>query len=171
MDCNFHILQVWCQSPFQGALVTFCDKALVCSYNINMQNKKNLIKCLGQRKELYPHPRQKKNYITSTLKTEPQCHIECDWNVKPLSHQTAMPQGLYSVLKTCQRTVGSPQNISKNIKFTSYSVNTTSSQHPYSVHMTFPQHLYSVHDASNGTRSCCSVFTAHSQRSHCDHGV
>jgi len=29
--------------------------------------------------------------------------------LKPLSHQTAMPQHLYSVQKICQRAVGSPQ--------------------------------------------------------------
>ena len=73
--------------------------------------------------------------------------------LKPLSHQTAMPQRLYSELKPCQRAVGSPRNTPKNIKFVSYSVYTTSSQRPYSVHTTFPQRLYSVHD----------VFTARKQ--------
>jgi len=33
---------------------------------------------------------------------------------KPLSHQTAMPQRLYSVLKTCKRAVGSPRNTPKS---------------------------------------------------------
>ena len=33
--------------------------------------------------------------------------------VKPLSHQTALPQRLYSVLKPCQRAVGSPRNTPK----------------------------------------------------------
>ena len=32
---------------------------------------------------------------------------------KPLSHQTAMPQCLYSVLKPCQRAVGSSRNTPK----------------------------------------------------------
>ena len=32
-------------------------------------------------------------------------------HVKTLSHQTAMPQCLYSVLKPCHRTVGSPRNM------------------------------------------------------------
>jgi len=59
--------------------------------------------------------------------------------LKPLSHQTVMPQRLYSVLKPCQRAVGLPRNTPKTIKFVSYSVYTTSSQHPYSVHTTFPQ--------------------------------
>ena len=38
-------------------------------------------------------------------------------NLKPLPHQTAMPQRLYSVLKTYQRAVGSPQNTSKTSNF------------------------------------------------------
>jgi len=33
--------------------------------------------------------------------------------VKPLSHQTALPQRLYSVLKPYQRAVGSPRNAPK----------------------------------------------------------
>jgi len=40
---------------------------------------------------------------------------------------------VYSVLKTCQRAVGTPQNTTKHIKFASYSVYTTPSQRPYSV--------------------------------------
>jgi len=83
--------------------------------------------------------------------------IESSWSIishltfiqlKPLSHQTAMPQRLYSVLKTCQRTVGSQGNMSKIIKFASNSVYTMSSQRSYSVHTMFPQHPYNVHDAS-----------------------
>jgi len=50
---------------------------------------------------------------------------------KPLPHQTAMPQRLYTVLKTCQRAVDSPRNTPKIIKFANYSVYTTSSQRPY----------------------------------------
>jgi len=65
---------------------------------------------------------------------------------QPLSHQTAMPQRLYSVLKTCQRAVGSPGTTPENIKFAGCSVYTTSSQHPYNVHTTYSQRLYSVHD-------------------------
>ena len=61
-----------------------------------------------------------------------QCHV------KPLSHQTALPQRLYSVLKPCHRAVGTPRNTPKNIKFVIYSVYTTSSQRPYSVRTTFP---------------------------------
>jgi len=83
------------------------------------------------------------------------------WKVKPLSHQTALPQRLYSVLKPCQRAVGSPRNTPKNITFASYSVYTTSSQRPYSVHATFLQRLYSVHN----------VFTAHKQLLQRVHGA
>jgi len=39
--------------------------------------------------------------------------------VKPLPHQTAMAQRLYSVLKTCQRAMGSSRNTHRNIKFAS----------------------------------------------------
>ena len=39
--------------------------------------------------------------------------------------QTSMPQRLYSILKICQRAVGSPRNTPKDIKFASYSVYTT----------------------------------------------
>ena len=95
-----------------------------------------------------------KPYKMNTL----HCMMTCNsfarhYDLKPLSHQTAMPQRLYSVLKPCQRAVGSPRNTPENIKFVSYSVYTTSSQRPYSVHTTSPQRLYSVHD----------VFTAHKQ--------
>ena len=50
---------------------------------------------------------------------------------EPLSHQTALPQRFYSVLKPCQHAVGSPRNTPKNIKFASYSVYTTSLQRPH----------------------------------------
>jgi len=105
----------------------------------------------------------------------------CMLSLTPLSHQTAMPQRLYSVLNTCQCDVGSPRNTPKTIKFASYSVYTTFSQRPCSVHMAFPQRLYCVHGASTkGASSCCSVFTARphrahgalmasTQRSHCAH--
>jgi len=84
--------------------------------------------------------------------------------LKPLSHQTAMPQHLYRVLTPCQRAVGSPRNTPKNIKFVRYSVCTTSSQRPYSVHTTFPQRLYSVHDVFTArTRRAHSVLTARTQ--------
>ena len=79
-------------------------------------------------------------------------YTQTEYPVKPLSHQTAMPQRVYSVLKTCQRAVGPPRNTPKNIKIASYSVYTTSSQRPYSVHTTFPQRLYSVRDASTACK-------------------
>jgi len=90
--------------------------------------------------------------------------------LKPLSHQTALPQRLYSVLKPCQRAVGSPRNTPKNIKFVSYSVYTTSLQRPYSVHTTFPQRLYSVYGVFTARiRRAHSVLTARTQRSHGAH--
>jgi len=93
-----------------------------------------------------------------------------DGDIKPLSHQTALPQRLYSVLKPCQRAVGSQRNTPKNIKFVSYSVYTTSSQRPYSVHTTFPQRLYSVHDVFTARKQWLqrvhSAHTASSRRAH-----
>ena len=107
--------------------------------------------------------------------------------LKPMSHQTALPQRLYSALKPCQRAVGSPRNTRKNIKCVSYSVYTTSSQRPYSVHTTFPQRLYSVHDVFTARkqlvqrvhsahtafsqRRAHSVLTARTQRHHGDYSV
>ena len=67
---------------------------------------------------------------------------------KAPSNQTTMSQRLNSVLKTCQRAVGSPRKKSKNIKFNI--VYTTSSQASYRVHTTFPQRkelLQRVHAA------------------------
>ena len=88
--------------------------------------------------------------------------------VKPLSHQTALPQRLYSVLKPCQRALGSPRNTPKNIKFVSYSVYTTSSQRPYSVRTASTRRSHSVFRASmtfsQRASSCCSVFTACTRR-------
>ena len=83
-------------------------------------------------------------------------------NLKPLSHQTVMPQRLYSVLKPCQRAVESPRNTPTNIKFVSYSVYTMSSQRPYSVHTTFPQQLLQrVHSAHTArSRHAHSILTA-----------
>jgi len=80
-----------------------------------------------------------------------------------------MPQGLYSVLKPCQRAVGSPLNTPKNIKFAGYSI-----------YMTFPQRLYSVHTTTHSVftasmtflqraSSCCSMFVACTQRAHSAH--
>jgi len=93
-------------------------------------------------------------------------------NLKPLSHQTAMPQRLYSVLKPCRRTVESPRNTPKNIKFVSYSVYTTSSQRPYSVHTTFPQRLNSVHDVFTARKQLLQrVHSAHTGRSRRAHSV
>ena len=52
------------------------------------------------------------NYFLKTNCTE-QLSTSMFLYIYPLSHQTAMPQHLYSVLKTCQRAVGSPQNMPK----------------------------------------------------------
>jgi len=91
---------------------------------------------------------------------------------KPLSHRTALPQRLYSVLKPYQRAVGSPRNTPKTIKFVSYSVYTTSSQRPYSVHTTFPQRLYSVHDVFTARKQLLQrVHSAHAAFSRRAHSV
>ena len=91
--------------------------------------------------------------------------------LKPLSHQTAMPQHLYSVRKPCQRAVGSPRNTPK-ISNISYSVYTTSSQRPYSVYTTFPQRLYSVHDVFTARKQLLQrVHGAHTEFSRCAHSV
>jgi len=57
---------------------------------------------------------------------------QVELQLKPPSNQTAMPQRLYSVLKTRQRDVGSPWNTPKYI-FASYSVHKTYSQRPHDV--------------------------------------
>ena len=92
--------------------------------------------------------------------------------LKPLSHQTAMPQRVYSVLKTCQRAVGSPRNTPKILNLPVI-ICTTFSQRPYSVHTTFPQRLYSVHDASTARKQLLQrvngAHTVHPQRSHGAH--
>jgi len=89
--------------------------------------------------------------------------------VNLLSHQTAMLQRLYSVLKFSQRAVGSPQNTPTHIKFASNSAYTTSSQCSCSVHTTFPQRLFSVHDASTVRKQLLQrihgAHTARTQRS------
>jgi len=99
--------------------------------------------------------------------------VSCiSFELKPLSHQTAMPQRLYSVLKPSQRAVGSPRNTPKNIKFVSCSVYTTSSQRPYSVHTTFPQRLYSVHDVFSARKQLLQrVHSAHTARSRHAHSI
>jgi len=95
----------------------------------------------------------------------------CLQTLKLLSHQTAMLQRLYSVLKICQRAVGSPQNTPTNIKFASYSAHTTSSQRSCSVHTTFPQRLYSVHDASTVRKQLLQrIHGAHTARTQCSSG-
>jgi len=81
------------------------------------------------------------------------------FKVKPLSHRTALPQRLYSVLKPCQRAVGSPQNTRKNIKFVSYSVYTTSPQRPHNVPTASLQRPWRFHSAQAVTAAC-------SQRAH-----
>jgi len=101
--------------------------------------------------------------------------------VKPLSHQTAMPQRLYSVLNPCQHAMDSPRNTPKIITFACNSVYTTSSQRPYSVHTTFPQRLYNVHDVFtarkqllqrvHGAHTARTAFSRRTQRPHGDYSV
>jgi len=69
-------------------------------------------------------------------------HAKCF--VKPLSHQIAMPQRLYSVQKTCRRELRLKHQILIHIK----SVYTASSQRPYRIHTTFSKRLHIAHDVS-----------------------
>jgi len=82
--------------------------------------------------------------------------------VKSLSHQTAMPQRLYGVLKICQRAVGSPQNTSKISNLPVIAC----TQRPHIVPTVFTRRSHSVYIASMALLRCCSVFKAHSQRAH-----
>jgi len=90
--------------------------------------------------------------------------------MKPLSHQTAMPQRLYSVLNSCQRAVGSPRNTPKNIKFVSYSVYTTSLQRPHDVPTASLQRPWRFHSAQAVAAACLQrahgAHTAFSRRAH-----
>jgi len=90
--------------------------------------------------------------------------------VKPLSHQTALPQRLYSVLKPCQRAVGTPRNTPKNIKFVIYSVYTTSSQRPHDVPTASLQRPWRFHSAQAVAAACSQrahgAHTAFSRRTH-----
>jgi len=80
----------------------------------------------------------------------------CDTYLKPLSHQTALPQRLYSVLKPCQRAVGSPRTTRKNIKFVSYTASL--------------QRLWRFHSAQAVAAACLQrahgAHTAFSRRAH-----
>ena len=115
-----------------------------------------------------------KNWYRPVAKILDTMSPACLCNVKPLSHQTTLPQRLYSVLKPCQHAVGSPRKTPKNIKFVSYSVYTTSSQRPYSVHPKFPSRLYSVHDVFTARKQLLqrvhSTHTAFSWRAQSPHG-
>jgi len=102
--------------------------------------------------------------------------------VKPLSHQTALPQRLYSVLKACQRAVGSPRNTPKISKFSviactqrPHSVPTASTRRSHSVFtasMTFSQRASSGCSVFTArTRRAYSVLTARTQRPHGDYSV
>jgi len=86
-----------------------------------------------------------------------------------VSHQTAMPQRLYSVLKPCQRAVGSPWN-TPNISYLSVIACT---QRHHSVPTASTRRSLSVFTASmpfsQRTRSWCSVFTARTRRAHGAH--
>jgi len=97
-------------------------------------------------------------------------HAWSSYIIKPLSHQTALPQRLYSVLKPCQRAVGSPRNTRKNIKFVSYSVYTTSSQRPHDVPTASLQRPLRFHSAQAVAAACSQraygAHTAFSRRAH-----
>ena len=89
--------------------------------------------------------------------------------LKPLSHQTAMPQRLYSVLKPCQRAVGSPRNTPKILNLSVIAC----TQRPHSVYTAYTRRSHSVFTASmtfsQRASSCCSVFTASRRRAHGAH--
>jgi len=84
--------------------------------------------------------------------------------VKPLSHQTALPQRLYSVLKPCQRAVGSPRNTPKISNLPVIAC----TQRPHSVPSASSRRCHSVFTASmtfsQRASSYCSVFTARTRR-------
>jgi len=99
--------------------------------------------------------------------------------VKPLSHQTALPQRLYSVLKPCHRAVGTPRNTPKisNVQVIActqrpHSVPTASSRRSHSVFTARKQLLQRVYGAHTArSRRAHSVLTAHTQRPHGDYSV
>jgi len=101
--------------------------------------------------------------IASNLLLRCNLKIKSKRYTKPLSHQTAMPQCLYSVLKTCQRAVGSLRNTPKISNFV-----IACTRRPHSVHTVYTRRSHSVFIASMTllprTRSYCSVFTARSRR-------
>ena len=92
--------------------------------------------------------------------------------LKPLSHQTAMPRRLYSVLKPCQRAVGSPRNTPKisNVSVIACtqrpcSVPTASLQRPHDVPTASLHRPWRFHSAhTTRSRRAHGVFTAHTQR-------
>ena len=85
---------------------------------------------------------------------------------KGQTRQTAMPQRLYSVLKTCQRAVGSS-------RYTPKTSNVPVLTASYSVHTRFPQRLYSVHHASTACEKLLppvhGAKMVRSQRAHSAH--
>jgi len=95
------------------------------------------------------------------------CSIPCPANLKPLSHQTALPQRLYNVLKPCQRALGSPRNTPIKISLSviactqrPHSVPTTSTRRSHSVFtafMAFSQRAHGAHTAFS--RRAHSVLT------------
>jgi len=95
---------------------------------------------------------------------------------KPLSHQTAMPQCLYSVLKTCQRAVGRRKlrlKISNlpEIAFTQRprSVPTASTQRLHSVFKASMRLLYAQEVAAACSRRAAGKLTAPSPPTHSAH--
>jgi len=105
--------------------------------------------------------------IYSQLLPLPVGHLE-QWlsYVKPLSHQTAMPQRLYSVLKPCQCAVGSSRNTPKMSNLSVIAC----TQRPHSVPTASTRRSQSVFTASmtfsRRASSCCSVFTARTRRAY-----
>ena len=84
-------------------------------------------------------------------------------SIKPFHTKRPCHSICTAFFKACQHTVGSPRNTPNNIKCSSYSMYTTSSQRPYSIHTTFSQRLYSAHGASTArTQLLQRVHGAHS---------
>jgi len=90
-------------------------------------------------------------------------NVQYAW-LKPLSHQTTMPQRLYSVLKRIRRGI--------RLKISNLSV-IACTQRPHSVQTASTRRSHSVFTASmtfsQCASSCCSVFTSRIRRAHGAH--
>jgi len=101
-------------------------------------------------------------------------------HLKPLSHQTAMPQRLYSFHEPCQRAVGSPRNTPKMSHLSviactqrPHSVPTASTQRSHTGPTASLQRPWRFHSAQAVAAACSQrvhgVLKARTQRSHGAH--